>query len=129
VPADLGQHRVLTYAYVSSPFQWRLVDATGGPHDVRVGGPLHANSGELLVAAAVAGMGIVFEPDFVVGPWLARGELQRVLPDYAGPTLDVWAVYPSRRHLSAKVRAFVTYLSELFAADPLRPPSQQRAAG
>jgi DNA-binding transcriptional LysR family regulator len=120
-PADLARHSALTYAYVSSPFQWRLVDAEGRTHEARVGGPLHANSGELLVAAAVAGMGIVFEPDFVVGPHLARGELQRVLPEYAGPKLDVWAVYPSRRHLSAKVRTFVTYLAEIFAADPLRP--------
>lgn len=118
-PADLGSHSALTYAYVSSPFQWRLADADGTVHEVRVGGTLHANSGELLVAAAVAGMGIVFEPDFVVGPWLARGELQRLLPQYSGPKLDVWAVYPSRRHLSAKVRTFVDYLGGIFAVDPL----------
>jgi DNA-binding transcriptional LysR family regulator len=128
-PADLARHSALTYAYVASPFQWRLVDAEGRPHDVRVGGPLHANSGELLAAAAVAGMGIVFEPDFVVGPCLARGELQRVLPDCAGPKLDVWAVYPSRRHLSAKVRTFVAYLAEVFAADPLRPKAAPAEGG
>jgi len=118
--SDLAAHAALTYAYVASPFQWRLVDAEGNPQEVRVGGRLHANSGELLVAAAVAGMGIVFEPDFVVAPFLERGELQRVLDDHAGPRLDVWAVYPSRRHLSAKVRVFVDYLSAIFAADPLR---------
>jgi DNA-binding transcriptional LysR family regulator len=118
-PADLGRHNALTYAYVPSPFQWRLVDADGKVHDVRVGGALHANSGELLVAAAVAGMGIVFEPDFVVGPWLARGELQRLLPQCSGPKLDVWAVYPSRRHLSAKVRSFVEHMAGIFAVDPL----------
>ena len=120
-PADLAGHSALTYAYVASPFVWRLADAEGRQHEVRVGGSLHANSGELLVAAAVAGMGIVFEPDFVVGPYLARGELRRVLPKYSGPKLDVWAVYPSRRHLSAKVRTFVDYLAEIFATDPLRP--------
>lgn len=123
VPADLARHSALTYAYVASPFQWRLADGLGRPHEVRVGGLLHANSGELLVAAAVAGMGIVFEPDFVVAPHIARGELRRVLPDWAGPRLDVWAVYPSRRHLSAKVRLFVDYLAEVFAADPLRRPT------
>jgi DNA-binding transcriptional LysR family regulator len=127
-PEELGRHRVLTYAYVASPFQWRLFDRDGQPHEVRVGGPLHGNSGELLVAAAAAGMGIVLEPDFVVGPYLARGELVRLLPDCSGPKLDVWAVYPSRRHLSAKVRAFVAYLAEVFAGDPLRPPAEQAAA-
>lgn len=129
MPEDLARHGALTYAYVASPFQWRLVDAAGNPHEVRVGGPLHANSGELLVAAAVAGMGVVLEPDFVVAPHLSRDELRRVLPDYTGPRLDVWAVYPSRRHLSAKVRVFVDYLTEIFAADPLRqPPTAARAA-
>lgn len=129
-PSDLARHRVLTYAYVSSPFQWRLSDADGKTDEVRVSGPLHANSGELLVAAALAAMGIVFEPDFVVGPYLARGELRRVLDRWSGPKLDVWAVYPSRRHLSAKVRAFVDYLAEVFAADPLCPgtPAARRTA-
>ena len=122
-PGDLARHDALTYAYVASPSLWKLIDAEGRPHEVRVGGPLHANSGELLVAAAVAGMGVVFEPDFVVGPYLARGQLQRVLTAFGGPRLDVWAVYPSRRHLSAKVRTFVAYLAEIFAADPLRRPA------
>ncbi len=132
-PADLARHDALTYAYLASPSLWRLIDAQGLPHEVRVGGPLHANSGELLVAAAVAGMGIVFEPDFVVGPYLARGQLRRVLTAFTGPRLDVWAVYPSRRHLSAKVRTFVAFLAEIFAADPLRsatadlkPPRRNR---
>jgi DNA-binding transcriptional LysR family regulator len=120
-PEDIAAHRVLTYAYVPTPFQWRFLDGEGVAHEVRVGGPLHANSGELLVAAAVAGMGIIFEPDFVVGPHLARGELHRLLPQFSGPRLDVWAVYPSRRHLSAKVRAFVAFLAEVFAGDPLCP--------
>jgi len=124
-PDELARHRALTYAYVSSPFVWKFSDAEGRAHDARVSGPLHANSGELLLAAAVAGMGIVFEPDFVVGPHLARGELTRVLEEFAGPRLDVWAVYPSRRHLSAKVRAFVTFLGEVFAADPLRPEQDE----
>ena len=127
-PVDLAKHSVLTYAYAAAPNVWRLLDDAGQAQDVRVAGPLHTNSGELLVAAAVAGMGIVFEPDFVVGPALARGELTRVLTEFAGPRLDVWAVYPSRRHLSAKVRAFVAYLAEVFAGDPLRSPPMARTA-
>jgi len=130
-PEDLARHSVLTYAYVATPFLWKFTDADGKAHEVRVAGPLHANSGELLIAAAAAGMGIVLEPDFVVGPLLARGELRRLLDGFAGPRLDVWAVYPSRRHLSAKVRAFVSHLAEVFAADPLRsrpvrPPARAR---
>jgi DNA-binding transcriptional LysR family regulator len=129
LPGELAAHRVLTYAYVATPSLWRFTDPAGVAHEVRVAGPLHANSGELLLAAAAAGMGIALEPDFVVAPGIARGELRRVLDGYAGPRLDVWAVYPSRRHLSAKVRAFVDYLAEIFAGDPLRGASGRTAGG
>jgi len=129
LPDDLRRHRVLTYAYVSTPSLWRLADRDGRAHEVRVAGPLHANSGELLLAAAAAGMGIVLEPDFVVAPLVARGELVRILDAYAGPRLDVWAVYPSRRHLSAKVRAFVDHLAGIFAGDPLRGGSARPGGG
>jgi len=78
-------------------------------------------------AAAVAGPGIAREPDFVGAPQLASGQWQRVLAGDSGPKLDVWAVYPSPRHLSAKVRTLVAHLAEVFAADPLRAPD--RGAG
>jgi DNA-binding transcriptional LysR family regulator len=104
----------LTYAYASSPNLRHMHDVAGRPQEVRVNGALHANSGELLIAAAVAGLGIVFEPSYVVAAALADGRLQRLLPDCRGPVLDIWAVYPSRRHLSAKVRLFVAHLAEVF---------------
>ncbi len=116
LPADLVEHRVMTYAYSSTPRVWQLTDAEGQPHEVRVQGPLHANSDELAIGAAVAGLGIAFEPDYVVRPALEDGRLVRVLADFRGPVLDIWAVYPSRRHLSAKVRLFVAHLAETFAA-------------
>src|SRR5581483_3455855 len=81
-PADLAQHAVLTYAYSPNPRVWRLIDPAGVAHDVRVAGPLHANSGDLTIAAAIAGLGIVYEPDFMVQPALDGGLLVRVLPDY-----------------------------------------------
>src|SRR3974390_2681366 len=54
-PEDLAGHRALTYAYAAAPQMWRLIGADGVEHDVRVSGPLLANSGELLGAAAPAG--------------------------------------------------------------------------
>jgi DNA-binding transcriptional LysR family regulator len=56
------------------------------------------------------------EPDFVVGADLAAGRLVRILADYVPAPTSIYAVYPSRRHLSAKVRAFVDFLAEHFAA-------------
>jgi DNA-binding transcriptional LysR family regulator len=122
-PADLATHRALTYAYSPAPRLWRLRDASGGDHEVRIDGPLHANSGELLAAAAASGLGIVFEPEFTLAAALASGTLERVLPSHSAPQLDIWAVYPSRRHLSAKVRLFVDHLIDCFAADGVRPAS------
>ncbi len=116
VPADLAAHAAITYAYSPNPRIWRLLDRAGRAHEVRVGGPLHSNSGDLAVAAAIAGLGIVFEPDFIVAPALAAGLLVRVLPDYESAPGDIWAVYPSRRHLSAKVRLFVDHIARQFAA-------------
>lgn len=115
VPADLAAHRALTYAYAAAPHVWHLNGPDGAGHDVRVTGPLIANSGELLIGSASAGLGVVMAPEFMLEPELATGNLVRVLPDYEGPLLDTWAVYPSRRHLSAKVRLFVDHLVESFS--------------
>jgi DNA-binding transcriptional LysR family regulator len=116
VPSDLAAHRALTYAYAATPHLWRLV-GDGTEHEVRVTGPLIGNSDELLIASAAAGLGLVMAPQFMLERDLATGSLVRVLPDYEGPLLDTWAVYPSRRHLSAKVRLFVDHLVESFSRE------------
>ena len=69
-------------------------------------------------------MGIALEPDFIVGEDIRAGVLVRILPAYAPPSSPIYAVYPSRRHLSAKVRAFVEFLALRFAKETpwrLRP--------
>ena len=113
-PADLGTHNVLTYAYASAPRSRRFTDASGQTHDVRVTGSLHANSAETLVAAAIAGLGIVCEPDFLVEDAIAQGKLVPVLPKFEASRGDIWAVYPSHRHLSQKVRLFVDHVKRWF---------------
>jgi DNA-binding transcriptional LysR family regulator len=123
-PADLARHAVLTYAYSPNPRLWRLLDRQGHSADVRVAGPLHSNSGDVSIAAAIAGVGVVFEPDFMVAPALEAGLLVRVLPDYESEPGEIWAVYPSRRHLSAKVRLFVDHLEQVFSA-PSAAPSRR----
>lgn len=116
-PADLLTHNVLTYAYASTPRSFRFTDSSGKPHEVRVAtGSLHANSGDALMAAAIAGLGIICEPDFLVADALADGRLVRVLPEFEAATGEIWAVYPSRRHLSLKVRLFVDHIADSFAS-------------
>ena len=114
-PADLARHNCFTYANVSQPGVWRFVDEAGREQTVSIAGNVHANNGDMLCAMAVDGAGIVNEPDFIVGPDVRAGRLVRLLPGWQGLRADIWAVYPSRRHLSAKVRAFVDFLAEYFA--------------
>jgi DNA-binding transcriptional LysR family regulator len=115
-PEDLVRHNCLTYEYLPNRGQWSFRDAQGAERSVRVAGGLHANNGDLLVGAAAAGLGIAFEPDFMVGEALRAGRLVRVLEAYEAPEVGIHAVYPSRRHLSAKVRSFVDFVGERFAA-------------
>jgi len=116
VPADLGRFNALTYAYATAPRQWRFTDRSGQMHEVRVNGTLNANSGEALRSAAVGGLGIINEPDFMVQDAVERGELVRLLPEFESESGEIWAVYPSRRHLSLKVRLFVDHMARVFAA-------------
>jgi DNA-binding transcriptional LysR family regulator len=117
-PADLTAHNALTYAYSASPRLWRFTDPGGAKHEVRVAGTLHANSGDALRAAAIAGLGVICEPDFLLEDAIRRGQLVRLLPAHTGGGGEIWAVYPSRRHLSLKVRLFVDHIAAVFG-DPL----------
>jgi DNA-binding transcriptional LysR family regulator len=115
VPEDLARHPCLTYEYMPVRNVWPFRGKDGREHAVRVSGPLHSNNGDLLAAAAVAGVGIAYEPEFILGPDLKAGRLVPILTSYLAPLGPIYAVYPSRRYLSAKVRAFVDFLALRFA--------------
>ena len=114
-PEDLARHSCLTYEYMPVRNVWPFRGKDGREHAVRVSGPLHSNNGDLLAAAAVAGVGIAYEPEFILGPDLKAGRLVPILTSYSAPIGPIYAVYPSRRYLSAKVRAFVDFLAQRFA--------------
>ncbi|MFC5474942.1 LysR family transcriptional regulator [Paraherbaspirillum soli] len=116
-PSDLERHTCLTYAYSMPGDEWRL-QRDGKTHTVRIKGGLHCNNGDLLRAAALGGMGIIRQPTFIIGDDIRNGRLVPLLTDYHGPELAIHAVYPSRQHLSAKVRTFVDFLAEQFGDAP-----------
>ena len=116
-PEDLLRHACLTYAYAQGRNVWRFTDGQGREHAVTVGGPVHATNAEMLAGFAAQGLGIVLEPDFVVAPLVREGALVPLLPGYAPESIAIHAVYPSRRFLSAKVRRFIDFVTERFAAD------------
>jgi DNA-binding transcriptional LysR family regulator len=115
-PEDLANHDCVTYAYSRSPGEWPLRGPDGSRVSVRVSGRLHSNNGDIALSAALAGHGVAHLPRFLCGPHLATGELERVLADAVPPPSGIYAVYPHNRHLSAKVRAFVSFLLERFGA-------------
>jgi len=117
VPADLAHHRCLTYAYAPERDVWRF-RGPDGEHAVTVSGPARANNGEMLTALAVAGMGVHLEPDIVVAAHVRSGTLVRLLSEYKPASMPIQAVYPSRRHLSAKVRSFIDFIAARFAEAP-----------
>ncbi len=117
-PEDLARHNCFTYEYVTPRNLWRFRDAAGKERAVRVSGNLHSNNGDLLAEAAAQGAGIVFEPAFIVGREVRAGRLLALLEDFVAPPMPIYAVYPSRKHLSAKVRLFVDFLAERYANAP-----------
>lgn len=117
-PADLLQHACIGYSYAASADEWQLLDEHGQSHTVKVQCVMHTNNGDTARAAALGGLGIIWQPSFLVGEDLRAGRLQRVLPAFHLPDMDVLAVYPSRRHLSAKVRVMIDFLVQALAGTP-----------
>ena len=113
-PADLAAHAVMAYAWWSGGDTWQFRGAAGPTADVTVRPRLRTNSGDTCRAAALADQGVIYQPAFLVGPDLRAGRLVELLSDWRGPTLDIHAVYPSRTHLSGKVRAMVDFLAQAF---------------
>ena len=116
VPADLAGHNCIGYNY--STDEWRFSDAAGNPHPVTVRCSMHANNGDTARAAALAGAGIIWQPTFLIGADLRAGRLVQLLPGFRLPGIDVLAVYPSRRHLNAKVRVMIDFLAAQFQQAP-----------
>jgi DNA-binding transcriptional LysR family regulator len=111
VPADLVDHVCLGYSLASMGDEWRLQGPDGNIVGVRCSGSIRADNGDMLRLAALAGSGLIFQPRFIVEDDIRAGRLEQVLANYTSEELGIHAVYPSRRHLSAKVRTFVDFLA------------------
>ncbi|WP_421569065.1 LysR family transcriptional regulator [Stenotrophomonas sp. PD6] len=113
-PEDLAAHECLGYSYWGGGDAWQL-RGPRGEVSVAVHGGVRANNGDVLREAAIAGLGIIVQPDFLVADALADGRLERVLPEWEVPAIGIYAVYTSRSHLAPKVRSFIDYLVEALA--------------
>jgi DNA-binding transcriptional LysR family regulator len=116
-PQDLARHDCLVYRYAPEADVWSFSRGAEAVR-VKVAGCLRANDGEILMQVAIAGHGLAVLPTFLAGDALCARELVPVLLDWEAEPLGIHAVYPSRQHLSAKVRTFVDLLAERFAGLP-----------
>ena len=119
-PSDLAAHDVVTYSLLATGESWEF-EGPEGPVMARVNPRLRTNSGETCCAAAARHQGIVLQPSFLVAPLLQAGQLVEVLPQFRSVELGIYAVYPSRRHVTAKVRLLIDFLVAAFRT-PAWPP-------
>ena len=113
-PRALTHHNCLLYSYAAAGDAWPFRD-NGQDIAVHVRGSLRTNNGDVMLAAAKAGLGIAVLPAFIADADLSCGALVEVLGAYRAQASAVYAVYPHNRHLSTKVRAFVDFLAAHFA--------------
>ena len=117
-PADLARHVCLAYSNLANPGTWTYQQADGRNGSVKIPIRLKSNNGDFLINAALAGHGIVMQPTFYVHQAIASGTLIPVLTQIHWPEISAYALYPSTRHLSTRVRAFVDFVAERFAGTP-----------
>jgi len=117
-PDDLLRHNCLSYSMSAMEDKWDFVGPRGRRYAVTVDGRVRSNSGDLLRTAIVGGSGVMLLPSFIVGKDLKEGRLKAVLMDYQAVERTIYAVYPSRKHLSAKVRALVEFLETKYGPTP-----------
>ncbi|GGB16144.1 LysR family transcriptional regulator [Sphingomonas metalli] len=108
--AELSHHRMLRYANILGP--WRFRGPDGQEVAVRPDGPLNANSGDALVPALVAGLGIAALPGFIVGPHLQSGALVAILPDWTPPPVSLHLLTPPSPLRPARVEALIAFFAE-----------------
>ncbi len=117
-PDDLRRHNCLINSSLPPRDQWQFSIPGGETSVIKVNGTMQSNVADALRMAALSALGLVLLPTYMVGQDIRKNRLQAVLTDYVPAPLEIHAVYPHRKHLSAKVRTFVDFLHERFHPKP-----------
>jgi DNA-binding transcriptional LysR family regulator len=115
-PDDLARHELLCLPHRGGAEAW-LLSRGKLRWEKEIKARLVANSPELLVRLAATGAGIAFSSDQFAAPYMETGELVRILPEWCLPPVTGWAVFPGRRLMPAKTRAFLDMMEAMY------PPS------
>lgn len=116
-PEDLAAHDCVVYTGLSTVDEWHYVGPDGGPVVVRVGGRVRVSASEGMRAAVLEGLGLAVVPTWLLTDEVETGRLVRVLADFEAAPMPISAIYPSRRMVPPRVRAFVEFLAAEFRAD------------
>ena len=111
-PDDLEYHQGLLYKSSLNQVHWQSTKVNQIQR-YKIQSKVVSNNGMALLEMTKAGLGISNSPSFFVKDALASGELVKILSEYKQKPLDIYVVYPNRRHLPAKVRAFIEFLASL----------------
>jgi LysR family transcriptional regulator for bpeEF and oprC len=118
-PRDLERHRCVNYfsAKTGKTYDW---DFRRGEERIDIGmrGVIALNDSNAYVQAGLSGLGVIQMTDYLLTQHVAAGRMVQLLSDWTSEPLPVHVIYPQNRHLSAKVRVFVEWVSELFANHP-----------
>ena len=118
-PADLKKHHCLGYFFpqTSRYRPWRFSNAKG-TYPASLSGRINVNNGQVLMEAAISGMGVASVASFLAFDAINSGHLKIVLPDYAVEEASVWLIYSERRYQSPRVRALVSHLTDRIPKQP-----------
>lgn len=122
IPADLANHTAVIYLKdIGSTGSWSF-NRDSTELSVSIAGQLRVSAAEGVRAAVLADIGLAITSEWMFVPELARGEVKAILTDWSLPSIDLWAVYPSGRMVSAKARAFVSFVQEVMGSDVMEHP-------
>ncbi|MEH6454293.1 MAG: LysR family transcriptional regulator [Psychromonas sp.] len=111
-PSELVKHKTIVYSYIKNPNNWSFSTFDKQEIAVTVDSHVSSNSGEMQLALCLAGQGVSSIPDFYLTDEIEKGLLVELFTEYKKAHIDIFFVYPSRKHMPAKVRCFIEFIEQ-----------------